>query len=107
MYVGQDFFPVDEVEDAAYGVDFYNKIPQGTTIASAVVTCENAPDTPVFDPSPEDRITAGPFIEDNTIVTVRVSGVKPNVKYLFQFTATSNGGNVYNLFTHMTGEAPF
>lgn len=106
MYIGQDFNPVDQVENAVYGVDFVNDLPDGATIDSADVTCTVAPGSAAIDPSPSSRIIAGPFIV-GTQVSVRVSGVMPNVTYLLQFVVTTNGASVISLFTHMSGEAPF
>jgi hypothetical protein len=106
MYIGQDFNPVDQVENAVYGIDFVNDLPEGASIASADVTCTNAPDSQVYDPTPSARIIAGPFIS-GTQVLVRISEVLPNAKYLLQFVVTTDGASVISIFTHMPGEALF
>lgn len=104
MYVGADFSPIDASENILEGIDFVNDLPEGNTVASCVVTCENAPNTAVIDPSPSSRITAGPFVS-GTQVSVRLATCIANVTYRLIFVATTNAGDVYTLYSNIYCES--
>lgn len=105
MYVGQDFDAADPQESEVYSFDFVRDLAPGETIASAVWTCEVAPDSPVADAGAATRLV-GPPGNDGQVTMQRVAGLVDGVKYVLQAVVTSSLGNQVSLWSNVTCDDP-
>lgn len=100
MYCGREFDVSEADENEVYGFDFINDLANGETITGATFSIAVKSGT---DPTPNARLSGGPFLTSTTIAVQRIVGLLNGVVYIVKCLATTTSGNTISLFSHIRG----